>query len=218
MCSNISPKSGMWFVPFTVRHKSNAGIVFTVSALTYVYIGPGDDSKAITDIVIKPNYIETDWFESAKWPSTKMSALIKLWYCTQNKVSKTAKRARLSGNVRPISLQQLQTSLWIFRHILKRTRKPGLKIGMKLKNITKLFTKDCVKAAQLLCVNSSPPSAAYMCQWTGSALVEIMACRLIGAKPLFQSMLKYCWLDHQEQTSVKFESKYKTFHSWKCIP
>ena len=26
-------------------------------------------------------------------------------------------------------------------------------------------------------VNSSPPSAAYMCQWIGSALVQIMACR-----------------------------------------
>ena len=29
-----------------------------------------------------------------------------------------------------------------------------------------------------------PPSATYMRQWIGSALVQIMACRLFGAKPL----------------------------------
>ena len=34
------------------------------------------------------------------------------------------------------------------------------------------------------CVNLSHPSAAYMCQWTGPTLVQIMACRLFGAKPL----------------------------------
>ena len=66
-------------------------------------------------------------------------------------------------------------------------------------------------------MDSSSPSAAYMHHWTGSALVQIMACRLIGAKPLSEPMLEYCYLDPYEQTSVKFESKYKTFHSWKCI-
>ena len=43
--------------------------------------------------------------------------------------------------------------------------------------------------------NSSPPSTAWMRQWTGSALVQIMACRLIGAKPLAKPMLTYCQLD-----------------------
>ena len=38
-------------------------------------------------------------------------------------------------------------------------------------------------------VNSSPPSAAYMRQWIGSALVQKMACRLFGAKPLSKPML-----------------------------
>ena len=37
--------------------------------------------------------------------------------------------------------------------------------------------------------NSSPPSATYMRQWIGSALVQIMVCRLFGAK------LGYCQLD-----------------------
>ena len=53
-------------------------------------------------------------------------------------------------------------------------------------------------------VNSSPPSAAYMHQWIGSALVQIMACRLFGAKPLSNPMLGYCQLDRQDQISVKF--------------
>ena len=40
-------------------------------------------------------------------------------------------------------------------------------------------------------VNLSPPSAAYMCQWIGSALVQMMACSLFGAKPLSKPMLGY---------------------------
>ena len=42
--------------------------------------------------------------------------------------------------------------------------------------------------------NSSPPSAAIMHQWTESALVQIMACRLDDAKPLSEPMLTYCRL------------------------
>ena len=56
-----------------------------------------------------------------------------------------------------------------------------------------------------------------MHQWTGSVFVKLMSCCLLDTKPLSQPMLPYCQLDPQEQTSVKFESKYKLFHSWKCI-
>ena len=65
--------------------------------------------------------------------------------------------------------------------------------------------------------NSSLPSAAHMRQWIWSALVQILACRLFGAKPLSKPMLVYCQLDPREQSSVKFKSKYKNFHSRKCI-
>ena len=68
-----------------------------------------------------------------------------------------------------------------------------------------------------LLINSSPPGAAYMRQWTGSALVQVMACRLFGAKPLPELMLAYCQLNSCDQTSVKFESEFCHFHSWKCI-
>ena len=43
-----------------------------------------------------------------------------------------------------------------------------------------------------LTINSSPPSAA---RWTGSALVQVMACHIIGAKPLPEPMLIYCPLN-----------------------
>ena len=41
----------------------------------------------------------------------------------------------------------------------------------------------------------SPPNAAYMRRWSGSALVQIMACRLFGAKSLSKPMLGYCQLE-----------------------
>ena len=47
-----------------------------------------------------------------------------------------------------------------------------------------------------LSVNSSPPSAAYMRQWTGSALVQVMACRLVGTTLLLGPTQSYYQLDH----------------------
>ena len=44
-----------------------------------------------------------------------------------------------------------------------------------------------------------------------------MACRLCGAKPLSEPMLYYCQLDPSKQTPVKLYSKFKHFHSRKCI-
>ena len=55
-----------------------------------------------------------------------------------------------------------------------------------------LNVKECWTRFIFTFLNSSPPSAAYMRQWIGSALVEVMACRLFGAKPLPQPMLTYC--------------------------
>ena len=60
-------------------------------------------------------------------------------------------------------------------------------------------------------VNSSTPRVAYIHQWTGSSLVQIMACRLLGAKPFTESVLGYCELDFWEQISVKFESDFHQF-------
>ena len=51
-------------------------------------------------------------------------------------------------------------------------------------------------------INSSPSSAAYMRQRIGSALVQIMACRLFGAKLLTKPMPGYCQFDPWGQISV----------------
>ena len=53
---------------------------------------------------------------------------------------------------------------------------------------------------------------------TGVAFVQAVAC-LFGAKPLPEPVLTYCQLSSKpcRTDSGKFESKYKTFHSWKCI-
>ena len=59
--------------------------------------------------------------------------------------------------------------------------------------------------------NSSPPSAAYMRQCIGSALIEIMACRLFGTQPLSQPMLGYCQLDPCEQIRWNFNQNTQLF-------
>ena len=41
-------------------------------------------------------------------------------------------------------------------------------------------------------LNSSSPSAPDMHPWNGSALVQVMACRLVGTKPLPEPTLIYC--------------------------
>ena len=86
--------------------------------------------------------------------------------------------------------------------------------GGYISKYPRLYWGICVTRSQW--VNSSPPSAAYMRQWTGSSLVQVMACRLFGAKPLPEPMLTYCELDSWEHISVKFESEFYHFHSGKC--
>ena len=87
---------------------------------------------------------------------------------------------------------------------------PYRKIIMEIDTVTCSETLVCL-------LNLSPPSAAYMHQWTGSALVQVMGCCLFGAKPLPEPVLAYSQLDYREQISVKFESEFYHFHSRKCI-
>ena len=66
-------------------------------------------------------------------------------------------------------------------------------------------------------IKSYPPNATSMHQWIGSALVQIMACCLVGTKPLSEPMPTYYQLDPMEHNSMKFYSKFKYFHSRKYI-
>ena len=64
-------------------------------------------------------------------------------------------------------------------------------------------------------LNSSPPSVAYIHLWTGSTMIQVMACRLLGAKPLPEPVLVYYQLD-----SRKFQwnlNRNLSPHSTKCI-
>ena len=79
-----------------------------------------------------------------------------------------------------------------------------------------IFFYDCPSVNEIT-INSSPPSAAYVHKWFGLTLLQIMACHLFGTKQLCKPMLDYCQLDPLKQASVKFWSKYKTFHSRKCM-
>ena len=70
------------------------------------------------------------------------------------------------------------------------------RIGLSTSNCIQYFAPPRVIILVLVQLfNSVPPSAAYMRQWIWSALVQIMACRLYGAKPLSNPMLGYCQLD-----------------------
>ena len=55
--------------------------------------------------------------------------------------------------------------------------------------------KFIIGTDQVLWINSSHTTAAYIRQWTGSALIQVMACHLFDAKPLPKLMLTYCQLD-----------------------
>ena len=85
--------------------------------------------------------------------------------------------------------------------------------NFEINNHINLFADFCEGTMSLLI----SPSAAHMCQWTGPALVHVMACSLFRAKPLPEPMLAYCQLDAWEQISVKIESQFYHFNSRKCI-
>ena len=73
------------------------------------------------------------------------------------------------------------------------------------------FQHDIINA-----VDSLRPSDAYIHQYNIPTLVQIMACRLFGAKPLSEQMLHYGQLDPKEHISVKFPLKFQSFRLKKC--
>ena len=53
-------------------------------------------------------------------------------------------------------------------------------------------------------INSNPLGAVYMRHWIGTALIQIMACRLFGAKPLSKPILGDCHLDSWDKIQWNF--------------
>ena len=69
-----------------------------------------------------------------------------------------------------------------------------------------ISTKIWSSQAEFSLINLFPSSTAYMRRWTGSASVQIMACRLDGTIPLSKPMLTYCLIEPKFYISMKFYS------------
>ena len=94
---------------------------------------------------------------------------------------------------------------------------PSMHVLLQPKCVSMHLTLKYISVQFFRVLTHIPPSAAYLRQWTGSSLVQVMCFRLLGAKPLPEPMLAYCQPDSWEQLSVKFESEFCHFHSRKCI-
>ena len=64
-------------------------------------------------------------------------------------------------------------------------------------------------------INLSRPSDAYIRHQPKLSLLQMMACRLPGDKPLSEPMLYYCQLN--PRNIIQSNSKFKHFHQRKCI-
>ena len=76
---------------------------------------------------------------------------------------------------------------------------------------SRIHSPRCSVFQLLWSVNSSPPSATYMCQWIASSLVQIMACRLFSAKPLPEPMMTYCQLEPSNKLQWNWDQNTKLF-------
>ena len=61
------------------------------------------------------------------------------------------------------------------------------------------------------------PKQKHMCQGTGSSLVQVMHCHLVGAKPLPEPMWTYCELDPLAKLQGNFNRNSTFFHWRKCF-
>ena len=71
------------------------------------------------------------------------------------------------------------------RHLLGILKTSNIQIHRTIKNTNHFLVSTRLETY----VNSSAPNAAYMLQGTGSVLVQVMACRLLGVKPLHEPTL-----------------------------
>ena len=102
----------------------------------------------------------------------------------------------------------------------------GLNIFRHKKLITMLVNHPWRIKRPVICfINSLRLSDTYRCQWTGSSLVQVMACHLFGAKPLPEPMLTCLPIISLETDCCEISSKIQTFRkmdtkipSAKCWP
>ena len=81
------------------------------------------------------------------------------------------------------------SNVYIYQKILGKNQQKLSKEQNMFLNTTLFIQLEARLELLQFCMNSSRPSVTYMRQWIGSALVQIVACRLFGAKPLSKPML-----------------------------
>ena len=80
----------------------------------------------------------------------------------------------------------------------------------QLNNLFNWLFRLTIMKTTILGFNHLRPRDAYMRQENKPSLVQIMACRLVGAKPLSEPKMEFCQLN-------TWESKFKHFHSTKLF-
>ena len=93
----------------------------------------------------------------------------------------------------------------ISKHVEEKSGKRGRTDGRTLpRHNTSHFSNGRIMSVKVIFlklllhfpgINSLRLSDVYMCRHSRTSLVQIMACRLFGAKPLSKPMLEYCHLD-----------------------
>ena len=104
---------------------------------------------------------------------------------------------------------------WIYLFIVLQW--PPLKITSTEMEIFSFMSKKILLINVMILHFRKCQSINYslpMCQWIWSTLVQIMACRLFGAKPLSKPMILYCQLDPKGQTEWKFNQNTKCLTHW----
>ena len=100
------------------------------------------------------------------------------------------------NNFMPMHIQYHLSAMWLncwlmLTNFVKNKSHKGLVLPPEIFTDRETGSYFNVKYA-FLSVNSSPPSVVFMCQWTGSKLVQIMACHLFGTKRLPEAMPLSC--------------------------
>ena len=138
-----------------------------------------------------------------------MSVIISATVCVIQKISifsKTYevtlfKHINIMWSILEYKEQELYDFLYVivainnFVYILADQRASLIMTSQLLYNLiapSELISENWWKGKQGVLIS---PSATYMRQWPGSALVQVMTCRLFGAKPLPEPLLIYCPLN-----------------------
>ena len=173
-----------------------------------------DVTSSFTDWTLKqigPCWGQKVGYQMLKIPRYKCSRYQSLqWNYTSCKIISTSPGGQWLD---PINTRILVVSYHLFRIVLPYN---GL-FNYKRNSEVNVFWFECSTPSAEDPALRGISGAAYMRQCTGSSLVQVMACRLFGAKPLPEPMLAYYQLHSGEQISAKFQSEFCTFHWRKCI-